>query len=235
MSQLNVNLADLAGVADQYQALQQQAAALSPRALEEVQRIAETHGPMGYPVAVGVVARLARDYGRVDAKAADFGAHSQRFTEHAATYADEDARAAQRYEALDLREGLLPPVQPHAPSPRLDVRTCWIGTADGDTSACHKDTTEYLYLDKGTWKLRQADNGFVTELADNHGTSQHWLDHAPAPGTDPFAEAAPHDVMVWWKRPDESLVSAYRNPDGTIFETSGTAPGGEVSLGDPMI
>jgi hypothetical protein len=39
---------------------------------------------MGYPVAVGVAAGLARRQGPLEAKAAQFGQYSQRFHEHAA-------------------------------------------------------------------------------------------------------------------------------------------------------
>ena len=71
---------------------------MGPHAVAEVQRIIATHGPMGYPVAVGIVTNLAHRQAVLDAKIADFGHHSQRFTEHAATYTDQDRDAAQTYD-----------------------------------------------------------------------------------------------------------------------------------------
>jgi hypothetical protein len=96
MAQLNVNPTDLLQVADSYSELAARAALISPQAAVEVQRIAETHGPMGYPTAVGITAGLANAEGPLMAKVADFSAYAQRFTEHAATYADEDTQAAQQ-------------------------------------------------------------------------------------------------------------------------------------------
>ena len=99
MAQLNVNPADLLRAAADYTELQARAAAISPQAVAEVQRISATHGPMGYPVAVGVVTNLARRQAALDTKAAQFGQYSQRFTEHAATYASQDHEAAKIYGA----------------------------------------------------------------------------------------------------------------------------------------
>ncbi len=39
-------------------------------------RIIASHGPMGYPVAVGVVTGMARRQAALEAKAADFGQYS---------------------------------------------------------------------------------------------------------------------------------------------------------------
>ena len=81
---LDVTPADLNNVADQYAELQTAAAAIGPQAVDEVNRIIATHGAMGYPVAVGVVAGLARRQAQVEGKAADFGRYAERFNEHAA-------------------------------------------------------------------------------------------------------------------------------------------------------
>lgn len=99
MAHLNVNPADLLRAADDYAELQTRAAAIGPQAVEEVQRIITTHGPMGYPVAVGIVAGLARRQAVLDAKAAQFGQYSQRFGEHAAGYVAQDERGARNYNA----------------------------------------------------------------------------------------------------------------------------------------
>jgi hypothetical protein len=93
---LDVNPADLHKAVEDYAELAARAAAISPRAVDEVNRIMATHGPMGYPAAVGIVAGLAAREAQVNAKAADFTAYAQRFTEHAATFVGEDAAAAAR-------------------------------------------------------------------------------------------------------------------------------------------
>ena len=97
---LDVNPADLHNVADQYAELQTAAAAIGPQAVDEVNRIIATHGAMGYPVAVGVVAGLARRQARVEGKAADFGVYAARFREHAATYQTGDLEGAARYQSV---------------------------------------------------------------------------------------------------------------------------------------
>ncbi|WP_304118919.1 hypothetical protein [Mycolicibacterium bacteremicum] len=97
-SKLDVTPADLARVADQYAALQQQSAAIGPHALSVVNQIIATHGAMGYPVAVGVVAGLARRQAQLDSKTAQFGVYSSRFTEHAAAYQHQDAAGAAGYQ-----------------------------------------------------------------------------------------------------------------------------------------
>lgn len=94
---LDVNPADLNNVADQYAELQTAAAAIGPQAVDEVNRIIATHGAMGYPVAVGVVAGLARRQAQVEGKAADFGRYAARFNEHAAAYQSGDLEGANRY------------------------------------------------------------------------------------------------------------------------------------------
>jgi len=54
-----VHPVDLLRAADDYTELAARAATISPQAVAEVTRIIETHGPMRYPVAVGIVAGLA--------------------------------------------------------------------------------------------------------------------------------------------------------------------------------
>ncbi|MBI2699679.1 type VII secretion target [Mycobacterium paragordonae] len=102
MANVNVNPGDLISAADSYAALAARAAQISPQAGEEIQRIAATHGPMGYPVAVGIAARLAEREGPLMAKVTDFGTYSQRFTEHAAAYTGADARGAAQIRAVDF-------------------------------------------------------------------------------------------------------------------------------------
>ena len=102
VSKLDVNPADLRNVAEQYTQLQTAAASLGPQAVDEVSRIIASHGAMGYPVAVGVVAGLARRQAALEKKAADFGTYATRFQEHAASYELGDREGA---ELLRDREG----------------------------------------------------------------------------------------------------------------------------------
>lgn len=97
VAQLNVNPADLLCTADAYTELAARAAQISPQVAAEVQRIADTHGPMGFPAAIGIAVGLANAEEPLNAKVAAFQTYSQRFTEHAATYTAQDHEAAQRY------------------------------------------------------------------------------------------------------------------------------------------
>jgi len=116
MARLDVNPADLQRAAENYAELQARATALGPHAAEEVQRIIATHGAIGYPLAVGVVAGLAQRQAALDAKAADFATYSQRFTEHAAAYTNQYHDNARRYHAptelLDTAIAQAPPQHP---------------------------------------------------------------------------------------------------------------------------
>lgn len=97
MAELNVDKAYLLRVADAYGELAARAAQISPQATLEVQRIAATHGPMGYPTAAGIAAGLAKAEKPLNAKVADFENYSRRFVEHAGTYITQDQQGAQRY------------------------------------------------------------------------------------------------------------------------------------------
>ena len=105
MGKLDVDVAGLHHAAGSYRQLQEAARMISPQVVDEVDRIIATHGVMGYPVAVGVVAGLARRQGRLETKAAEFGLYADRFEEHAATYESEDDNAAKRYSEGDRTEG----------------------------------------------------------------------------------------------------------------------------------
>ncbi len=225
---LDVEPADLVRVAGEYSGLQTAAAAIGPLAVDEVNRIIATHGPMGYPVALGVVAGLTRSQGQLDAKAADFGVYSERFEEHAAAYRDADHMGAQRFDALTFAEGAAPPTPDDDDQPPVDFpkHVCWIGTAGGDTSVCSKDTTEYMYVEDGVWKNRQVDNGFVSELpASAGGPRTTLLPTPPPPGSDPFTDAGPRDRTVYWPNPDGSMGRAWRQPDGSIVSSDDSEPG----------
>lgn len=128
MAELNVNPGDLLRFADAYSELAARAAQISPQAAAELQRIAATHGPMGYPTAVGIAAGLAKADGPLQAKVADFTTYSQRFTEHTATYTKTDKDGA---DALDNK---FVPVDskdqsnnPDLPKPAIDPRNPFVG------------------------------------------------------------------------------------------------------------
>ncbi len=97
MTYLDVNPADLHSAAADYTELAARAAAISPQAVDEVTRIIETHGPMGYPAALGIVAGLAAHEAPLAAKTVDFTRYAERLTEHAGTYVSTDADAASRF------------------------------------------------------------------------------------------------------------------------------------------
>ena len=99
VAKLDVNLADLLLKAQQYTDLSSRTADIVPRAVAEVQRVLDTHGPMGYPAALGIATGLEGRGEDVVAKAVDFTGHSTRLSEHGATYQGEDSEAAQRYGA----------------------------------------------------------------------------------------------------------------------------------------
>jgi hypothetical protein len=75
---------------------------ISPQAQAEVQRIADTHGPMGMPTAVGIAAGMANAEGPLAQKIKDFDQYAQRFDEHAATYTSQDKEAAAKYKTADF-------------------------------------------------------------------------------------------------------------------------------------
>jgi hypothetical protein len=99
VAELNVDPVDILKSADTYSDLASRGREISKQAADEVQRIADTHGPMGFPVAAGIAAGVANAEAPLNAKLADFEAYSQRFAEHAATYTTQDHEAAQQYDA----------------------------------------------------------------------------------------------------------------------------------------
>jgi len=100
MTQLNVQAGTLERMADQYKDLAARASMIGPRVADEVQRVVATHGPMGYPVAVGILRGMVPADQAATAKAADFGKHAERFTEHAAAYSSRDAEGAANYAGI---------------------------------------------------------------------------------------------------------------------------------------
>lgn len=102
MAELNVNPGDLTRAAETYRELGLRAQLIAPQAQTEVQRIADTHGPMGMPTAVGIAAGMARAEGPLTQKVKDFQEYAQRFDEHAATYTSQDKEAADKYKTAEF-------------------------------------------------------------------------------------------------------------------------------------
>jgi hypothetical protein len=124
VAELDANPADLQRAAQNYAELHASATTLGPHAVDEVQRIIATHGPIGYPLAIGVVAGLARRQAALNAKANDFATYNQRLTEHAAAYQDQDHDNTRRYhtpttEPLDDAITQEPPLNLNPPEGRV--------------------------------------------------------------------------------------------------------------------
>lgn len=103
MGELNVDPGDLLRAAAGYQELGLRAQLIAPQAAEEVQRIADSHGPMGFPTAVGIAAGMSKAEVPLNQKIQDFNEYSQRFMEHAATYTGQDKEGADQYKTADFR------------------------------------------------------------------------------------------------------------------------------------
>lgn len=166
MGQLNVNPADLLKVAGEYSDLSARVAQLSPEAVEQVRSIAATHGPMGYPTAVGVAMGLAsREPAMLD-KAAQFDGHAARFTGHAAAYVDQDRAAAKKFDAIAFPQMHVDPKPP--PDKPTKWVVCWLPSPDADPAKyCPADTTRIEYVDsKGQWIQKDVETGKETNLND---------------------------------------------------------------------
>lgn len=95
MAHLDVDPADLRRTAQRYRDLGTQMQALPAQAITHAQHVIDTHGIMGYPVAVGITAAMAKTEARLAAKAAAFNTtHAERFDEHASTYTTQDTHGA---------------------------------------------------------------------------------------------------------------------------------------------
>ncbi|MEE3065097.1 MAG: type VII secretion target [Actinomycetota bacterium] len=127
MAELNVNPGQLLHFADAYSELATRAGQISPQAAAEVQRIAATHGPMGYPTAVGIAAGLAKADAPLQATVADFNTYAQRFSQHTATYTKADQVGA---DALDNKFQPVDSTDANdqdQPKPAIDPRNPFVG------------------------------------------------------------------------------------------------------------
>ena len=198
MGELNVNPADLVRAAEGYSELAARAAMISRQAAVEVQRIARTHGPMGYPTAVGITAGLANAEGPLVAKAADFTTYSQRFTEHAGAYPATDAENAARYKAIDeeLPNAHVGP-RPTAPAPYA----CVLGSKGNDPKVICGDMAapRLWYVEAGNFVSVEPDTGrtVVTEPGERIEDTCLWLAGPPT-----SADIAAHPSFdFWWAGP----------------------------------
>jgi hypothetical protein len=228
MGHLNVNPAQLLATAVDYDELSVRTALLSPRATAEVQRIADSHGLIGYPTALGVAAALANAEQPVMTKAADFQTYSQHLTEHAATYTDQDERGARDLKAAEFHtdhpESNVGPRQPQPNHPKPPL--CYIGAEGADPAkVCPPETDTVTYVDKdGNYVSKDLQTGVVTVV------------HRPGPvDGDPsvcFLPSAGADRSIcgpgtttWMYPRDGQLITDELGPDGKVHTRFQTPPG----------
>lgn len=99
---LNVNPADLIAAAGGYEALALRAQTISPQAVELVQKVIATHGPMGYSTAIGIIVGLLAKVEKVEGKSADFVQYGQRLTEHSVSYRSGDGTMADGISSIQI-------------------------------------------------------------------------------------------------------------------------------------
>ncbi|SIC62415.1 Protein of uncharacterised function (DUF2580) [Mycobacteroides abscessus subsp. abscessus] len=113
MVHLDVDPADLTRIAERYRDLGTQMAALPTQAITHAQQVIDTHGIMGYPVAVGITAAMAKTETPLTTKATAFTtSHATRLDEHATTYTTQDTHGAHTIAAAAAG-----PVDPRPPRP----------------------------------------------------------------------------------------------------------------------
>lgn len=208
MGQLNVNPADLLKAAGDYADLSARVAQLSPQAAAQIQAVAASHGPMGYPIAVGIAMGLADREPAVQAKMAQFSTYSDRFTGHAGTYVDQDRAAAAKLDAIAFPEMHVDP-KPKPETPTKWV-VCWLPSPDADPAKyCPADTTRIEYVDsKGQWIQKDVETGAETNLND---IARPGVQYLPAPPTGP---APPGVTDRLWPDKNGNLVQQTEGQDG---------------------
>ena len=160
MGHLNVNPADLFRAADDYTELAARTAQLPAQALAEIQRIAASHGPMGFPTALGIAAGMAARESAVQAKAAQFEQYAHTFTGHAAAYIDQDRAAAATFDALTFPQAHIDP-KPPPDQPVPPPVVCWLPSPGADPAKyCPAETTRIEYVDdKAQWIQKDIGTG----------------------------------------------------------------------------
>lgn len=228
MGHLNVDPTQLLAAAADYSELSIRTALLSPQAAAEVQRIADSHGLIGYPAALGIAAGLANAEQPVLTKASDFQTYSQNLTEHAATYTDQDQRAASDLKAVafhtDHPAGNVGPHQPQPNHPK--PAPCYIG-GEGASPAkvCPPETDTITYVDNdGNYVSKDLQTGAVTVLM-RPGP----IDSDPSACYLPSA-GADHSICgpgttTWLYPHDGKMITDELGPDGKVHMTIQTPPG----------
>lgn len=203
MEQLNVNPADLLKAAGDYSDLSARMAQLSPQAAAEVQRIIATHGPMGYPAAVGIAMGMAEHEPAVQAKAAQLSGYAGRFTEHAAAFTTGDRDLAEKFRELRFPQMHVDPKPP--PDKPTKWVVCWLPSPDADPAKyCPADTTRIEYVDsKGQWIQKDVQTGKETILNE---TAPPGVEYLPSEPTNPAPPGVTDRLwpdkkgnLVWWQ------------------------------------
>jgi excreted virulence factor EspC (type VII ESX diderm) len=196
MGQLNVNPTDLVKAAAGYTDLAARVAQLPPLAVAALQSIAASHGPMGYPTAVGVAVGLASREPAVQGTAVQFRDYADRFTGHASTYVDADRAAAAKLDAIVFPQMHVDP-KPPPQQPSKPAVVCWLPSPDADPAKyCPADTTRIQYVDgQGQWIQKDIGTGANEVILNGEIPGTQYL---PGP---PAGNAAPGITDRLW--PDE--------------------------------
>lgn len=228
MAKLNVNPAQLLDAAGNYRELSTRVAQLSPQALTEVQRISDSHGLIGYPTALGLAAGLAKAEQPVLTKAADFQDYSQRLSEHAATYTDQDEQAARNTRSVvfhdDRPDGNVGPHQPTPNHPK--PAPCYIGPEGTDPAkVCPPETDTVTYTDKdGNYVKRDLQTGAETTLLrPGPVDSDPSTCYLPSAGAD-HSICGP-GTTSWMYPHDGNMITDELGPDGKAHTRFSTPPG----------
>ncbi len=220
MGQLNVNPADLLKAASDYSDLAARAAQLPPQAIAQIQSIAASHGPMGYPTAVGITAGLATREPAVQSQAVQFGQYADRFTGHAATYIDADRAAAAKLDAIVFPQMHVDP-KPPPTKPATPWVVCWLPSPDADPAKyCPADTTRIQYVDgQGQWVQKDIGTGANQVILNGEIPGTQYL---PAPPTGP---APPGITDRLWPDEHGNLVHQHEGQDGEPPKVEVKPPG----------
>ncbi|WGI35971.1 type VII secretion target (plasmid) [Mycolicibacterium aubagnense] len=228
MTQLNVQAGTLERMADQYKDLAARASMIGPRVADEVQRVVATHGPMGYPVAVGILRGMVPADQAATAKAADFGKHAERFTEHAAAYTAADRAGAARMNSIGFPNTPDAYKDPSPPPPgQANPFICYIGTEDGDVKRiCPPDTKQVSYFDKaGRYVIKdlKTEETEIRPLGPSEGNpTACWLPSADAnrsicgPGTTSWTYPRGGNIVTEEIGPDGKHRIAFNTPPGPL-------------------
>jgi hypothetical protein len=217
---LNVNPADLYRAADDYTELAARTAQLPAQARAEIQRIAISHGPMGFPMAVGIAAGMAARESAVQAKAARFEQYADNFTGHAAAYIDQDRAAAATFDALEFPQAHVDPKPPPDQPATLPV-VCWLPSPGADPAKyCPAETTRIEYVDdKGQWIQKDIGTGANEVILNGELPGVEYL---PGP---PTGQAAPGTTDRLWPDEHGNLVHEHHAPAGGPPTIEVLAPG----------